>query len=123
MENTVNISEDLIREAQKMAEASERSLSEQIELWAEMGRAIEHFLHRSSVQPLREASSTRSLSDAIRTVDTDEGRKRVRDYLASRPFPRFESVKDAPGLLRRIDEDGTEIIGKFVNRVFVPIGP
>jgi hypothetical protein len=123
MENTVNISDELLREAERVAQASERSLSEQIELWAEMGRAIEPFLLRSSLDRSTQASSAGSLSEAIRTVDTDEGRQRVRAYLATRPFPHFEAVENAPGLLRKIDKDGTVTVGKFVNRVFVPIEP
>jgi hypothetical protein len=123
MENTVNISDDLLREAQKIAEASDRSLSEQIELWAGLGRAIEPFLLRSSIDRSRRAATTGSLSEAIRMVHTNEGRQRLYDYLATRPFPHFEAVKDAPGLLRKIDEDGTETVGKFVNRVFVPVEP
>lgn len=123
MDNTVNISEDLLREAQKVAEISERSLSEQIELWAEIGKAIESFMGEQQIAALRHRSAERSLSDVLRTVDTDEGRKRVHDYWQAGPFPRFEAVKDAPDLLRKIDKDGTTTIGKFVNRVFVPVEP
>jgi hypothetical protein len=122
MQNSVNISEDLLRDAQKMADASERTLSEQIEFWAKSGRALEPLLHGESIAELQHHSA-RPLSEAIRDVDTEAGRKRVRDYLEAGPFPRFEAVKDAPNLLRKIDEDGTQTVGKFVNRVFVPIEP
>jgi hypothetical protein len=106
-----------------MAQASERSLSEQIELWAEMGKAIEPFLGESQILALRQNSAGRSLWEALREVDSETGRKRVRDVLQRGPFPRFEAVKEAPGLLRKIDEDGSETVGQFVDRVFVPIEP
>jgi hypothetical protein len=45
------------------------------------------------------------------------------DYLRTRPFPHFEAVPDGPGLLCRIDADGTRTIGRFVNREFQPVEP
>lgn len=72
---------------------------------------------------ISEAASAKSLSQAIREVDTETGRKRVRDYLEAGPFPQFKVAKEAPILVRKIDKDGTETIGKFINRVFVPVEP
>lgn len=47
----------------------------------------------------------------------------MKDYLQAQPFPRYEPVPGRPGALRRIDEDGTETIGRFVNRVFESLQP
>jgi hypothetical protein len=123
MQNTVNISQELLRDAQAMAEATDRSPSAQIEFWAALGRALEPLLQGDRIAALRKTATLRPLSESIRTVDTVEGRDRVRDYLQSRPLPRFESVQGNPGLLRKIDADGVETLGKFVDRVFVPIEP
>ena len=46
---------------------------------------------------------------------------RVAAGLASEPFPHFEVAPGRPGLLVRIDEDGTRTIGRFVKRAFVPV--
>ena len=123
MDQPVTISDDLIREASLMAEVSERSLSAQIEFWASLGRSLEPLLRGNQVIALRRSSSARALSEAVRDVDTEEGRKRVQDYLDARPFPHFEPVPDSPGLLRKIEADGTVTLGKFVNRVFEPVEP
>jgi len=48
------------------------------------------------------------------------GRERLAAYLATRPFPRFEAA-DAPGLLVKLDADGTRTRGRFVNRQFLPM--
>ncbi len=123
MDQPVTISDDLIREASLMAEVSKRSLSAQIEFWASLGRSLEPLLRGEQVIALRRSSSARPLSEAVRDVDTDAGRKRVKGYLDAGPFPHFEAVPDSPGLLRKIEADGTVTLGKFVNRVFEPVEP
>jgi len=62
------------------------------------------------------------LSEALASVDTPAGRKRVEDVLASRPFPHYRQYAGQRGLLVRIDEDGTETVGRFVDRVFTAVG-
>ncbi len=58
------------------------------------------------------------ISDCLASVDSPEGRERVAAYLRSRPYPHFEPVPGASGLLVRVDEDGTRTIGRFVGREF-----
>lgn len=52
------------------------------------------------------------------TVDSAEGRRRVADYLATRPFPHFEAAPGKPGRLVRIEADGRRTVGRFVGRRF-----
>jgi len=61
----------------------------------------------------------RWLSACLAEVDTPQGRNRVAAHAASRPFPHFEAA-DPPGLLVKVDADGTRTIGRFVNRQFRP---
>jgi hypothetical protein len=60
------------------------------------------------------------LSEVLATVDTPEGRARLKAYLASQPFPHFEAYPENPKLLVRIDEDGMRTVGRFIKRQFVP---
>ena len=69
---------------------------------------------------LRKANAVRPLSECLESVDSPEGRMRVADFLKSRPFPHYEAACGHPGLLIRIDEDGTRTLGRFVNRRFEP---
>jgi hypothetical protein len=59
------------------------------------------------------------LSEALASVDTPAGRKRVADVLSSQPYPHYKQYSGQSGLLVRTDEDGTQTVGRFVNRVFV----
>lgn len=58
------------------------------------------------------------LSKCLASVHTDEGRARVHAYLNSLPFPHFVAGPDSPGLLVRIEEDGSRMQGCFVGREF-----
>ncbi len=118
MGQPVKLSDDLVCDARATTKWSERSIAGQIEFWAQLGRSLEPLLRGDRAMALRRAGSVRPLSEAIAGVDTPAGKKRVFEYLQSRPFPHFEAVGGKPGLLRKIDEDGTETIGRFVNRVF-----
>ena len=101
-----------------MAEAAERSIAGQIEFSAQLGRAVEPLLEGARAVALRRAGAVRPLSECLADVATDKGRKQVASFLQSRPFPHFEPVAGVPGLLVRIDEDGTRTTGRFVGREF-----
>jgi hypothetical protein len=60
-----------------------------------------------------------ALAEIIEAVDTDLGRERVSTYLQTRPFPHFEACPTEPGMLVKIEQDGTRTRGRFINRVFV----
>jgi len=60
------------------------------------------------------------LSDRIKDIDTAAGRARTAAVLASTSFPRFAAA-DRPGLIVKIDADGTRTVGRFVKRVFTPV--
>ncbi len=118
MSQPVKLSDELVLDARLAAEIAERSIAGQIELWAQLGRAIEPLLRGDRALALRRAGSARPLSGAIRLVDSESGRARARASLERQPFPHFEPAPDAPGLLVRIEEDGTRQLGRFVNREF-----
>jgi hypothetical protein len=65
--------------------------------------------------------AARPLSECLESVDSPEGRKRVADFLAAGPFPHYQPHPDRPGLLVRIDADGSRTVGRFVNREFRPV--
>jgi hypothetical protein len=115
MGQPVKLSDELVCDARMTAELSQRSIAGQIEFWAQIGRALEPLLRGDRVFALQRAAAERPLSEAIATVDSDAGRQRVKDYLQSRAYPHFESIADQPGLLRRIEQDGTETIGRFAS--------
>ncbi|MCA9216359.1 MAG: hypothetical protein KDB27_24995 [Planctomycetales bacterium] len=117
----VKLSDALVLDARLTAEVAERSIAGQIEFWARLGRAVEPLLQGDKTLALRKSGDERSLSELISSVDQAVGRSRVVDYLESQPFPHYEPVPDQPGLLIRTEEDGTQVVGKFAQREFVPV--
>ena len=121
MGQPVKLSDELVCDARRTAELSERSIAGQIEFWAQLGRSLEPLLRGDRALALRRASAARPLSEAIAGVDSDAGRQRVNDFLQTQPFPHYEPVLGQDRIVRRIEENGTETIGRFVNRIFVPL--
>ena len=118
MSQPVKLSDELVLDARLNAEVAERSIAGQIEFWAQLGRAVESLLRGAQALALRRAGKARPLSECLESVDTEAGRQRVAQYLTARPFPHYEAAPGQPGLLIRIEEDGTRTLGRFVNREF-----
>jgi hypothetical protein len=118
MSQPVKISDELILDARLTAEIAERSIAGQIEFWAQLGRAIEPMLEGSRALALRRAGAAAPLSECLASVDSVEGRRRVVEYLESRPFLHYHPVPGSSGLLVRVDVDGTRTPGRFVGRDF-----
>ena len=118
MSQPVKLSDDLVLDARLAGELLQRSIAGQIELWAQLGRAVEPLLQGGTVMALRKAGAIQPLSTCLASVDSPDGRRRVVDYLASQPFPHYEPAPGRPGLLVRIDADGTRTVGRFVDRRF-----
>jgi hypothetical protein len=118
MSQPVKISDELILDARLTAEIAERSIAGQIEFWAQLGRAIEPLLEGSRALALRRAGAAVPLSERLASIDSAAGRKRVAEYLESRPFPHYEPIPGSPGLLVRVAGDGTKTVGRFVGREF-----
>ncbi len=122
MSQPVKLSDELVLEARLTSEVAERSIAGQIEYWAQLGRAIEPLLRGAQALALRRAGAARPLSERLESVDSPTGRRRVMEHLERRPFPHYEPAPDAPGLLVRIEADGTRTLGRFVNRRFRAAG-
>ena len=108
-------------DARLTGRAVRRSIAGQIEFWANLGKAIEPLLQGNVAMALSRAGTAKALADCLDTVDTAQGRERLDAYLETRPYPHYEPATDNPGLLVRIDEDGTRTLGRFVNREFRPV--
>jgi hypothetical protein len=118
MSQPVKLSDDLVLDARLTSRDAERSIAGQIEYWAQLGRAIEPLLEGAKALALRRAGAVRRLSDLVGSVDSEEGRLRVAEHLQSGPYPHYEVAPEHPGLLVRIEADGTRTLGRFVNREF-----
>jgi len=120
MSQPVKLSDSLVLDARLTAEVSQRSIAGHIEFWAGLGLAVEGLLRGREILALRRSDAVRPLSECFESINSPEGRQRVVDYLNSQPFPHYETAPGHPGLLVRIDADGTRTLGRFVKRQFEP---
>jgi ParD-like antitoxin of type II bacterial toxin-antitoxin system len=118
MSQPVKLSDALVLDARLAGEALERSIAGQVEFWARIGRAIEPLLQGDQVLALCRNAAARPLSESLKSVDSPEGRKRVSNFLQSRPFPHYEPHPTKRGLLVRVEANGKRSVGRFVNRQF-----
>jgi len=121
MGQPVKLSDELVDDARAVVPFSQRSIAGQIEFWAGLGKSIEPLLRGDRSILLQRSGSERPLSQAIAEVDTVKGRKQVDAYLEKRPYPHYKPVPGKPDLLGRVEADGTETIGRFVERQFVEV--
>jgi hypothetical protein len=121
MGQPVKLSDTLVLDARLAGEVCERSIAGQVEYWAQVGRSVDLLLEGAQVLALRRSGSAQPLSALLDSVDSPAGRGRVAAWLQSQPFPHYQPYPNLPGLLERIDEDGSRTVGRFVNRQFIPV--
>lgn len=117
----VKLSDALVLDARLAGEAMERSIAGQVEFWARLGRAVDPLLNGGQAMAISRRGAARPLAKLIAEVEAPAGRKRLMKHLAKQPFPHYEAHPVRSGVLVRIAEDGTRTLGRFVNRVFVPV--
>jgi hypothetical protein len=120
MSQPVKLSDDLVLDARVVGKIARRSIAAQVEYWAGLGRAIELVLQGRQALALSQAAAARPLSECLALVDTPDGRRRVAEFLHERPYPHYEPAPGSPGLLVRVEQDGTRTVGRFVHREFQP---
>lgn len=121
MSQPVKLSDSLVLDARLVGETLERSIAGQVEFWARLGRSVELLLEGQQALALCRQAAARPLSACLESVDSPEGRQRVAAFLESRPFPHYQPHPDRPGLLVRIDANGSRTVGRFVKRQFQPV--
>jgi len=120
MSQPVKLSDDLVLDARITSAVAQRSIAGQIEFWASLGRAVEVLLRSPEVVTLKQIKKNKPLLTASESVGTPAGDKKVTDFLKAQPFPHYESAAKKPGMVVRIEMDGTRTVGRFVQRKFVP---
>jgi hypothetical protein len=117
----VKLSDGLVLDARLTGEILERSIAGQIEFWANLGRAIEPLLEGVQALSLVKAAKVKPVSECLKSVDTPEGRRRLKDYLQTQPFPHYEPHPKKSRLLVRTEANGARTVGRFIGRKFKAI--
>jgi ParD-like antitoxin of type II bacterial toxin-antitoxin system len=121
MSQPVKLSDSLVLDARLAGQTLERSIAGQVEFWARLGRSVDLLLEGQQVLALCRSATARPLSACLESADSPEGRRRVAAFLESQPYPHYQPHPDRPGLLVRIEANGSRTVGRFVKRQFQPI--
>ena len=125
---SIRLSADLIRQAQSAASVQHRSIPNQVEYWATLGRIIsstigieDAFAILQGLKALR-VEPTQTISIDSNTVFNNLEADRAKGFadkpITSAPFY-FEASQKTPGLLDRVDSlTGERKTGKFTNGEF-----
>lgn len=119
MSQPVKLSDGLVLDARMAAAVMERSIAGQVEFWARLGRALEEVTTGQQMASLQQAALP--LSEIVETVNKPAGRKRLANYLNSRPFPRFSPHPKLANTFVREDANGEKTVGRFKRGVFQAI--
>lgn len=125
----VKLSDDLVKLARKEAEASDRSITAQIEHWAKLGRSVETALGHEDVLALKGADgnlksafpglSTRQAVYALlqRVASTTDRSELGRTLTQGKVV--YQSDPSGSGSIMRIEPNGTRTVGRLEKRRFV----
>ena len=127
----VKLSDELVQSARREAEVTDRSITAQIEHWAKLGRAVEAALKYPDVLAIKRSggdlanafdgkAKRQAVHARLERIATSNDRSQVTDALRRRGKPVYGTDPAYPGMVVRIDPDGTRTPGHFENRRFVP---
>ena len=126
----VKLSDDLVKLARAEAVSAHRSITAQIEHWAELGRSLESALPRDTVRALQQANGDverafpqLSTRQAVLQLLSGVALAKDRSVLARKLRQGrvvYQSDPDEPTQVMRIAADGTRAVGRFKDRQFVP---
>ena len=124
----VRLQDELMQAAQITAKRFHRSTAEQIEYWADLGRAVSDVLDPDVLLSLSSGLIRLKTEPVINSpVDPDTvfqalEQQRESGELSQRvtySVERYQASKDYPGFLEKIAPDGSVTIGKFENGQFI----
>jgi len=125
----VKLSDELVQLARDEARSAERSITAQIEHWAQLGRFVERALRHEDLLALKRAEGdaevgfprqpTRAavqavLRDVARNLDQGALGRTLREGRAV-----YQSDPAGSDAIERIDASGKRTLGRIVNRRFV----
>ncbi|HEX2890102.1 TA system antitoxin ParD family protein [Vineibacter terrae] len=129
----VKLSDTLVAAARDEAGPASRSLTAQIEHWAILGRAVEKLLPHNQVAALKRLGGGAAATPAmarreavgrlLQRLAAGEAREPELAHLRALGGPRYGADPKHPGLIVRVDADGTRTVGQFEGRNFVPVKP
>jgi ParD-like antitoxin of type II bacterial toxin-antitoxin system len=110
----------LIKEARVSGQLFHRSIPQQVEHWASLGRVLEKVLTVSSVAKVKGLHRPVKLEKALASARSSAGRKKTLALLARKKGPLYGIKPDRPGVLLQYQPNGTVVPDEMVGGEFVP---
>ena len=112
----------LIADARASGEVFHRSIAQQVEHWATLGKALEAVVTLGSVEKLKRTKAPVDLNVLIARADSAAGKKKTLALLAKKKGPLYGSEQGRPGTVLQYRADGGKVAGRMVKGVFVAAG-
>lgn len=126
----IRLQQELMQAAQLTAERYHRSTAEQIEYWADLGRAVSTTLDPDVLLSIQSGLSRLSVEPVLaQPVDADgvfykldaaRSDQSLSDKVSDSPV-RYQVSQTHPGCLERIDSEGKVSVGQFSGGQFRPM--
>ncbi|MFY9823089.1 MAG: hypothetical protein WAM82_17030 [Thermoanaerobaculia bacterium] len=127
----LKVSDSLFAIAKQEAQATERSITAQVEHWALIGRAVEAILAHQELLTLKQVgevltplypSMTRrqEVHDLLTRIATSTDREPTKKALREGGAPLYAADPEHPGMIVQVLPDGTRTPGRLEGRRFVP---
>jgi len=127
----LKVSDRLFAIAKQEAQATERSITAQVEHWALIGRAVEAILAHQELLTLKQvgevltplfpsAARRQEVHDLLMRIAASPDREPTKQALRESGAPLYATDPEHPGLIVQVLPDGTRTPGRLEGRRFVP---
>ena len=127
----LKVSDSLYAIAKQEAQATERSITAQVEHWALIGRAVEAILAHQELLTLKQvgevltplfpsAARRQEVHDLLTRIAGSTDREPTKKALRESGAPLYATDPEHPGLIVQVLPDGTRTPGRLEGRRFVP---
>jgi hypothetical protein len=131
MGTPLKVSDSLFAIAKQEAQATERSITAQVEHWALIGRAVEAILAHQELLTLKQvgevltplfpsAARRQEVHDLLTRIAGSTDREPTKKALRESGAPLYATDPEHPGLIVQVLPDGTRTPGRLEGRRFVP---
>lgn len=132
MGTPLKVSDSLFAVAKQEAEATQRSITAQVEHWARIGRAVEAILAHQELLTLKvageiltpvypSAARRREVHDLLTRIVASPDREVTKTALRAAGTPLYATAPENPGMIVQVLPDGTRTLGRMEGRRFVPM--
>jgi len=131
MGTPLKVSDTLFAIAKQEAQATERSITAQVEHWALIGRAVEAILAHQELLTLKQVGEVltplfpsvarrQEVHDLLMRVAASTDRESTKKALRESGAPLYATDPEHPGMIVQVLPDGTRTPGRLEGRRFVP---